>query len=917
MQNPWDYKNIVKPNAMESTTADAFWAKEVNRVIGLLPFMGLPDASHNVALGRDYVYFNLPIGKGKYLFGVSCFQQIETDKLTFKDSEITRTHVQKAVCVVSQVPFFGTIHTQLEACTRRYFEQLDFRNTEGIVSLYTDLNETILSNLIYSNLFTRIDEVATSMITSKTVKLKQIVMLFKALMLEKKIVIFSSSVAESSSFVLFLVSLIPSLSLFTFNAEWGEGDREDVPYTPSMKCDFNKQKKYGLPLPLFHNDCQVYLHVPMQMLDHLGRPSGFLMGVCNSVMLTFPFFHDAVIMNLDTGKLDMREGDLKDVNLTESDQSKFCKSLRHWFRDFQKGLQPEEKDSMTLDSIINQVKHHYMPDKTSKARSPHTPKKKQSPLMTTPVYMPSPTAMPLNDRAESHSDGDADDDESDADQYPQGAAVLHPIRDKFHEYVESMLKLAAFAAGPNRSIDQLMQSVEKKGYGMRDFGATFVHCWMDCINFKIWLATHDLPAMPRYSSTIPRDGWAELLSSTGDIYGGQFKKGLRHGKGVFVGMSTGTRYQGSWNANMRHGVGTLTCTDEGLSYTGGWSNDSMSGHGSLTAPGYRYVGNFKNGQFDGEGQYRASDGCTYSGGFSRGFFSGYGQLITKDGEIFTGEWRLGQLEGFGTRGYEDGRQYTGAFKSSVPHGFGKMVYPDGSMFEGPWINGMRHGEGSFAVVLTSSAERDVYRPPPTSPQSVPSSPKSPQYLSPGGRRQGGLNHTRCSSGGGWRRSDPPPPPHGSRRHSAFPVEGSGGGGSSPSYRWGGVANQRLSMSMGGSTDFDRVALDSVSLDGIGKLSVNGVWKQDRPDQSVPWTFSFPNGLVYTGLVRFEVDLSPISSPIFVRVVPVMDEFQDLISPVNRGASTPAVLQCVRDKKPDANARLLKCFQEVPKHRYLV
>lgn len=54
---------------------------------------------------------------------------------------------------------------------------------------------------------------------------------------------------------------------------------------------------------------------------------------------------------------------------------------------------------------------------------------------------------------------------------------------------------------------------------------------------------------------------------------------------------------------------------------------------------------------------------------------------------YVGEWQDGQYGGQGTLTYPDGRQYIGQFKNGQMEGQGEMTYPDGKVQNGLWKDG--------------------------------------------------------------------------------------------------------------------------------------------------------------------------------------------------------------------------------------
>jgi hypothetical protein len=53
-----------------------------------------------------------------------------------------------------------------------------------------------------------------------------------------------------------------------------------------------------------------------------------------------------------------------------------------------------------------------------------------------------------------------------------------------------------------------------------------------------------------------REGPGTVKWSNGDVYTGDFKGGLRHGKGVFISEKGAHKYEGSWKNSLKHGQGT-------------------------------------------------------------------------------------------------------------------------------------------------------------------------------------------------------------------------------------------------------------------------------------------------------------------------------------------------------------------------
>lgn len=101
----------------------------------LIPYMALPDGAH--ANAEEFSYFTLvhndPTGSSEptSVFGISCCQQIDANELKWKSSDVTRSAVQKAVCVITARPWeLGGLREKLRVVTRAWFAQKDFRDGE-------------------------------------------------------------------------------------------------------------------------------------------------------------------------------------------------------------------------------------------------------------------------------------------------------------------------------------------------------------------------------------------------------------------------------------------------------------------------------------------------------------------------------------------------------------------------------------------------------------------------------------------------------------------------------------------------------------------------------------------------------------------------------------------------------------------
>ncbi|XP_017339006.1 late secretory pathway protein AVL9 homolog [Ictalurus punctatus] len=172
-----------------------------------LPFLALPDGAHNYQ--EDTVYFLLPplSEELKCVYGVSCYRQIEAKALKVRQADVTRETVQKSVCVLSRVPVFGLIAAKLQLITHAYFEEKDFSQISILKELYDHMNgslrfPTLEGSQVYLGLSAR------DLILHFKHK---VLVLFKLILLEKKVLFYVSPVNRLVGTLMTVLSLFPGM----------------------------------------------------------------------------------------------------------------------------------------------------------------------------------------------------------------------------------------------------------------------------------------------------------------------------------------------------------------------------------------------------------------------------------------------------------------------------------------------------------------------------------------------------------------------------------------------------------------------------------------------------------------------------------------------------------------------------------
>jgi hypothetical protein len=130
-------------------------------------------------------------------------------------------------------------------------------------------------------------------------------------------------------------------------------------------------------------------------------------------------------------------------------------------------------------------------------------------------------------------------------------------------------------------------------------------------------------------------------------------------------------YEGQFRFMLRHGHGTL----------------------SYTVTGDKYIGQFKDERFHGEGTRMWSDGSRFKGRWVAGKKHGFGIFTSDAGLTYEGQWRDGKRHGAGRQEFENGDSYEGFWANGTMNGKGTYSFSNGDRFDGQWRNGGYDGDG--------------------------------------------------------------------------------------------------------------------------------------------------------------------------------------------------------------------------------
>ncbi|SCV04484.1 LAMI_0H16512g1_1 [Lachancea mirantina] len=309
-----------------------------------LPFQALPDGSHSFE--ETFTYFTLlfdekdgagtpesgaasipesKVNNYSTVFAISCSRQIKSEKLINKSSDVTRSTVQKSIVILSKSPIFGQIKDKLSIVTNAFFLQHDFSNRTIIDTLYNNLKSMYngKSSLDESDLY-------VGLCLRRIVYdfKKDVLTILKAMLLEKKILIYGSDVEDLCNLQFGLISLIPDLilNLQDCGSPQLETYRRNLTMINSFKSSDRQSvlKFLGFPLQIFGEGGFFSPYTPLQQMDDLQASDAkfFVVGTSNSLILGQRDVVCDLLVNVNT----------KTVEILSKDKT-FQQCLHQSFRD--------------------------------------------------------------------------------------------------------------------------------------------------------------------------------------------------------------------------------------------------------------------------------------------------------------------------------------------------------------------------------------------------------------------------------------------------------------------------------------------------------------------------------------------------------------------------------------------------------
>lgn len=292
---------------LTSSTKDSSLTNQLPPEWRHLPHLALPDGCHNYE--EDASYFILHAHEGmvggegmQAVYGVACCRQIDSKEVK-PSVDVTRSTVQKSVCVLSKYPFFGSVEAKLSQVTQAYFEVKDFSDISILHDAMSSLNSTFSSTKPPLGAL----QVGLSQ-QSQILKFgHRLLQIFKALLLHKRVLVCGVPTNEVCKTILGILSLFPK-ALESF-VKPGQKTADDC----------------GFPLQIFTSPFSIQPYLCLQQMDTLAvEDSHLLVGVANPLFQKHYSKYCDVYVNMEDSVIDVKDAGLRSILYLTSADLRFC-----------------------------------------------------------------------------------------------------------------------------------------------------------------------------------------------------------------------------------------------------------------------------------------------------------------------------------------------------------------------------------------------------------------------------------------------------------------------------------------------------------------------------------------------------------------------------------------------------------------
>lgn len=175
-------------------------------------------------------------------------------------------------------------------------------------------------------------------------------------------------------------------------------------------------------------------------------------------------------------------------------------------------------------------------------------------------------------------------------------------------------------------------------------------------------------------------------------YSGMVVNSKPNGFGHLV-YENGTEYEGDWKNGVWEGVGQYVSYQDTI--VSEWKNGKANGNTIIVSDEYQYEGEFVDDLPNGNGSlycFGSDAQYVYAGEWNNGLRQGYGDVVYSNGDSYYGEWVDDKYQGIGRYRYANGDVYDGEWEANLPNGNG-LYLSDSFRYGGEWLEGWIHGFG--------------------------------------------------------------------------------------------------------------------------------------------------------------------------------------------------------------------------------
>jgi hypothetical protein len=278
-----------------------------------LPHLALPDGCHNYE--EDASFFVLRphegIGSAQAVYGVACCRQVDSKDVE-PSTDITRSTVQKSVCVLSKYPLFGSIEAKLSQVMQAYFEVKDFSDVTILHDTLANIKSSLQSPKI------PLDSLQVGLSQQAVVRKfgHRLLQVFKALLLQKKVLVCGVPTKAVCRTVLGISSLFPKSLEQLLNPNKTSVD----------DC--------GFPLHVFPSPFSIQPYLCLQQMDVLADDNSCtLAGVANPLFQKMHSKFCDVYVDTEDSVLHVNNPDLKSTLYLSAADLRFCEYISSSVRD--------------------------------------------------------------------------------------------------------------------------------------------------------------------------------------------------------------------------------------------------------------------------------------------------------------------------------------------------------------------------------------------------------------------------------------------------------------------------------------------------------------------------------------------------------------------------------------------------------